>query len=93
MPKVLATTLKHYLNIFSDKEIFLSSYLGYIITRVIIVGVRGRCSVHLTNDGVTVENRRVRVDWGLSADQSVEPEEVVIMCMRNDALQYSSCKF
>ena len=61
-----------------------------------IVGVRGRCSVHLINDGITmdsgVEGSVVStIEWGLSAPSDAVTSEIGFQCSV-DGGPSASCK-
>ena len=62
---------------------------------IIIIGVQGRCSVHLINDGITQFIRNgetvASIDWGLSAPKDVLRSAVDFTCSL-DGARFQPCK-
>lgn len=64
-------------------------YQLYIVSMFhIISGVNGRCSVHLINDGITLDDTdHITIEWGLSA-----PDDAVLSAITFDHV-FENCKY
>ena len=57
-------------------KIFLRTFL----LSLLYAGVRGRCSVHLINEGITSADGGVVIEWGLSAPSDAVKSEIGFQC-------------
>lgn len=57
-----------------------------------LIGIQGRCSVHLINNGVTSAGAGVSViEWGLSSPADVDVSVVTFTCTLDDSMPFQ-CK-
>lgn len=61
------------------------------------IGVRGRCSVHLINEGITTVSDEkgdvvTRIEWGLSAPSYAAPSQISFVCTLDQVTSFT-CKY